>query len=97
MKPAKKQEVIKESLARYYDRRGILNEIEEGPVVFSLEDDLREQILRGKRTRRLKNISIKLEQAQIQALQKIAVQKSIPYQTLIRSFLAEAIKRELHI
>ena len=97
MNPAKKQMKIKESLAQYYDRRGILNEIEDGPVAFSLADDLREQIHSGKRSRRLKNISIKLEPAQIQALQKIAVQKSIPYQTLIRSFLAEAIKKELHI
>jgi hypothetical protein len=95
--PAKKQMKIKESLAQYYDRRGILNEIEDGPVAFSLADNLREQILCGKRSRRLKNISIKLEPAHIQALQKIAVQKSIPYQTLIRSFLAEAIKKELHI
>ncbi len=97
MNPAKKQMKIKESLAHYYDRRGILNEIEDGPAAFSLADDLREQILSGKRSRRLKNISIKLEPAQIQALQKIAVQKAIPYQTLIRSFLAEAIKKELHI
>ena len=97
MKTPKKQEGIKESLARYYDRRGILNELEDEPAEFSLTDDLREQILSGKRSRRLKNISIKLEPAQIQALQKIAVQKSIPYQTLIRYFLAEAIKKELHI
>lgn len=92
-----KQAKVKESLAEYYDRYGILGEIEEGAVEFSLEDELRKQILGGKRTRRMKNISIKLEPAQIQALQKIAVKKSIPYQTLIRSFIAEAIKKELHI
>ena len=46
---------------------------------------------------RMKNISIKLEPAQIQDLQKIAMEKSILYQTLIRAFIAEAIKKELRI
>jgi hypothetical protein len=97
MTTKKKDSKVSETLAEYYDRRGILGEIEEGEASFCLEDELRDQILRGKRSRRLQNISIKLEPAQIQALQKIAVKKSIPYQTLIRSFLAEAIKKELHI
>ena len=88
---------VKESLAQYYDRSGILGEIKEAPVELSLEDELRKQILAGERTRRMKNISIKLEPAQIQDLQKIAVKKSIPYQTLIRAFIAEAIKKELRI
>ena len=97
MKAKKKQTKVKEDLAHYYDRRGILMELEETPVEFSLEEELRKQIIGGKRTRRMKNISIKLEPAQIQALHKIAVKKSIPYQTLIRSFIATAIKKELHI
>ena len=88
---------VKETAAHYYDRRGILGELDEGVVEFALEEDLRAQILRGQRTRRLENISIKLDPAQIRALRKIAAMKSIPYQTLIRQWLAEGIRRELHL
>jgi len=83
--------------AEYYDRRGVLGEIVETPVEFALDEELREQILRGKRRRRLKNISIKLDEAQIIALRKIATLKSIPYQTLIREWLAAGIRKELRI
>ncbi len=88
---------VRENLAEYYDRRGVLGELEEQPVEFALEEELRRQILRGRRTRRLQNISIKLDPAQIQALRKIATMKSIPYQTLIREWLAEGIRKELHL
>ena len=88
---------VKEHLAEYYDRRGVLGELEERPVEFALEEELRQQILKGRRTRRLQNISIKLEPAQIQALRKIATMKSIPYQTLIRQWLAEGIRKEFHL
>jgi len=87
----------REHLAEYYDRRGVLGELEERPVEFALEEELRQQILRGRSTRRLQNISIKLDPAQIQALRKIATMKSIPYQTLIRQWLAEGIRKELHL
>jgi len=79
------------------DRRGVLGELQESPVEFALEEELRRQILGGKRTRRLQNISIKLDPAQIQALRKIATMKSIPYQTLIRQWLAEGIRKEFHL
>ena len=88
---------VKETPAEYYDRRGVLGELEEGPVEFALEEELRKQILGGQRTRRLQNISIKLDPAQIQALRKIATMKAIPYQTLIRQWLAEGIRKELHL
>lgn len=88
---------VRESPAQYYDRHGVLGELVERPVAFALDEELREQILRGKRTRRLQNISIKLEPAQIQALRKIATTKAIPYQTLIRQWLAEKIRRELNL
>ena len=88
---------VKETPAEYYDRRGVLGEMEEGPVEFALEEELRRQILGGKRTRRLQNISIKLDPAQIQALRKIATMKAIPYQTLIRQWLAEGIRKEFHL
>lgn len=88
---------IKESAAEYYDRRGVLAELSEKPVEFSLDEDLRREILEGERKRRLQNISIKIDPMQIQALKKIATMKSIPYQTLIRQWLSECICRELHI
>ena len=93
----KKPARVKESPARYYDRRGVLREIVEEPVEFALDEELRAQILAGKRARRLTNLSIKLDPAQIQALRKIATMKSIPYQTLIRQWLAEGIRRELRL
>jgi predicted DNA binding CopG/RHH family protein len=40
---------------------------------------------------------IKLDPAQIQALRKIATRRSVPYQTLIRQWLAESIRRELRL
>lgn len=88
---------VKESTAEYYDHRGVLSELREDLVEFSLDEELRRQILEGKRTRRLKNISIKVDPMQIQALKKIATKKSIPYQTLIRHCLPECIRKELRI
>lgn len=93
-KPAKR---VKETDAQYYDRRGVLDELDAQPVEFALDEELRRQIVRGERARRLQNISIKLDPAQIQALRKIATRKSIPYQTLIRQWLADAIRRELNL
>ena len=94
---AKRTPSVRENPAAYYHRRGVLAEIVERPVEFALEEELRQQILSGKRARRLQNISIKLDPAQIQALRKIATMKSIPYQTLIRQWLADGIRRELHL
>jgi hypothetical protein len=93
----KRTSKVEESPAAYYDRRGVLPELEERPVAFALDEELRKQILHGQRARRLQNISIKLDPAQIQALRKIATMKSIPYQTLIRQWLAEGIRKELQI
>jgi len=88
---------IKEDVAEYYERHGVLGDLEDRTVEFALDEELRRQILAGQRTRRLQNVSIKLDPAQIQALRKIATMKSIPYQTLIRQWLAEGIRKELHL
>ena len=93
----KKTHVVRETPAAYYDKRGVLDEIVERPLEFALDEELRRQILRGERTRRLQNVSIKLDAAQIQALRKIATTKAIPWQTLIRAWLAEGIRKELHL
>ena len=94
MKAARK---LRETPARYYDARGILEEIEAHPVEFALDHELRAEVLEGKRSRRLENVSIKLDPAHIEAVRKIATMKAIPYQTLIRQWLAEAIRRELRL
>ena len=87
---------VPKDLGTYYDRHGVLGDLEERPVEFALEEELRTQIVKGRRKRRLKNVSIKLDEAQIIALRKIATLKSIPYQTLIRLWLAASIRKELH-
>ena len=88
---------LRENPAAYYDRHGVLKEVRGTDVEFALDEELRRQILSGARGRRLQNVSIELDPAQIQALRKIATMRSIPYQTLIRQWLAEAIRRELRI
>ncbi|MBI4230715.1 MAG: hypothetical protein HY608_07750 [Planctomycetes bacterium] len=87
---------VREAAARY-DRRGILGEIEEGEIELGLDSRLRRAILSGERSRHLKNVTIKLDPVQVQAIRKIATLRSIPYQTLIRQWLAEEIKEALHI
>ncbi len=87
----------REGVAAYYDRRGVLAEIEDRPVEFALDEELLRRIKSGATARRLQNLSIKLDPAHVVALRKIAVTKAIPYQTLIRHWLAEGIRRELRL
>lgn len=86
-----------EDVAAYYDRRGVLGEIEDRHVEFALDEELRRRVKSGATRRRLENLSIKLDPAHVVALRKIAVMKAIPYQTLIRQWLAEGIRRELRL
>ncbi len=79
----------------YYEDADILDEITDESVDFSLDKRLGQEILSGKRKRKLKNITIKIDPLQIMAIKKLAIMKSIPYQTLIRHWLAEDIKKEL--
>ena len=80
---------------QYYDDRDILDEITDEPVNLVLDEHLREDIVSGKRKRKLKNITIKVDPLQVKAIKKLSTMKSIPYQTLIRSWLAECIKSEM--
>ncbi len=80
---------------RYYEGRGILDEINDETIDMVLDDGLRKDILSGKRKRRLKNLTIKIDPLQIMAIKKLSKMKAIPYQTLIRHWLAEDIKQEL--
>ena len=94
----KKAVIPKEAVkAQYYDRHGILKDLIDGPMEMSLKTELRRSILLGKRKRKLKNISIKVDPLQIQAIKKVAAMKSIPYQILIRHWLSQNLKEELHI
>jgi hypothetical protein len=56
----------------------VLGEIDERPVEFALDDELRRAIPKEERARRPQNLSIKLDAAQIHALRKIATMKAIP-------------------
>ena len=81
--------------ADYYDQISILDELLEEPVEFSLGGRLRRDILSKKRKRKLQNVTIKIDPLQVQAIRKLATTKSIPYQTLIRHWLSEEVKKEL--
>ncbi|HUL38117.1 MAG TPA: hypothetical protein VLW47_10555 [Thermodesulfobacteriota bacterium] len=83
--------------ADYYDQVNILDDLLEEPVEFSLGERLRRDILSKKRKRRLQNITIKIDPLQVQAMRKLATTKSVPYQTLIRHWLSEEIKKELNL
>jgi len=80
--------------AEYYDQENILNEILEESVGFILDEGLRHDIVSGGRKRTLKNISIKMDPLHVKAIKKLATMKAIPYQTLMRHWLAENIRRE---
>jgi predicted DNA binding CopG/RHH family protein len=83
------------NLTRYYDESNILDEIIDESVDLILDEHLRDDILSGKRKRKLKNVTIKIDPLQVKAIKKLSTMKSIPYQTLIRSWLAEGIKTEM--
>jgi predicted DNA binding CopG/RHH family protein len=86
---------MKKAWGEYYDREDILDEIVEEPATLSLQEDLYQDIVSGKRKRKLKNISIKMDPLHVQAIKKLAIMRAIPYQTLVRHWLAEDIKKEL--
>ena len=85
----------KPNVAEYYDSRGVLDDLIDKPIDVSLDDELRVSILEGKRRRRLENISLKMDPAHVQAIRKIATMRAVPYQTLIRQWLAQHIREEL--
>ncbi|MDA8423600.1 MAG: hypothetical protein M0Z89_09740 [Nitrospiraceae bacterium] len=58
---------------------GVLNEIVEGEVALSLDDALRQNILSGKRKRKLRNITSKLDPLYLLSIKKVATKKGIPY------------------
>ncbi len=94
----KKAERTKDrDLATYYDGHGVLDELVEDDAPLSLSEELRDAVLAGKRRHNLQSVTLKLDPIQVQAIRKLATMKSMPYQTLIRTWLAEALKKELHL
>jgi hypothetical protein len=90
-----KKEKKKKDWIKYYEDRDILGEVIDDPADLVLDEGLRLEILSGKRKRNLKNVTIKIDPLQVMAIKKLSTMKSIPYQTLIRHWLAEGIKHEL--
>jgi hypothetical protein len=95
MKTGKKKRKLSD--AEYYDAHGVLGEIVDDDVVLSLDESLKEDILSGKRRRNLRNITIKIDPLYLVSIKKVATMKGIPYQTLVRQWFAEKIKKELKI
>jgi predicted DNA binding CopG/RHH family protein len=83
--------------ADYYDRGNILDELLEESAEFSLDEKLLRGILSRERKRKLQNVTIKMDPLQVRTIRKLAVTTSIPYQTLVRHWLSEKIKKELNL
>jgi hypothetical protein len=93
-----KNKVVKEKdWAEYYEHKDLIGELSDEPVTFSLDDQLHTDIISKRRKRKLQNMTIKMDPLQIIAVRKLATTKSIPYQTLIRHWITEEIKKELAI
>ena len=56
-----KQNATSKNWIRYYDERNILDEITDETVGLILDEQLRDEILSGKRGRKLKNATIKID------------------------------------
>lgn len=87
----------KKDWAEYYDEKSILDELVAGSADFSLDEVLLKEILSKGRKRKLQNVTIKIDPLHLRAIRKLATVKSIPYQTLVRHWLSEQIKKELHL
>jgi len=81
----------------YYDKKGVLGEIIEEDIAMSLDEALAEDIVTGKRRRKLQNVTIKIDPLYLISIKKVATKKGIPYQTLVRQWVAEKIRKELKI
>ncbi|NHM25939.1 hypothetical protein G7K71_02720 [Desulfofundulus sp. TPOSR] len=78
--------------AEFWDTHNSLDYIEsDEPVEMELDPELAAKIRERART---KQVTLRLRVSQIEAVKEIARRKDIPYQTLIRSWIAEAIRRE---
>jgi predicted DNA binding CopG/RHH family protein len=81
----------------YYDKHGVLSTIIEREVTLSLDNALKQDIFSGKRRRKLRNITIKIDLRYLVSIKKVVTKKGIPNQTLVRQWVAEKIRKELKI
>ena len=81
----------------YYDKKGVLGEIMAEDIAISLDEALAKDIIAGKRRRKLQNVTIKIDPLYLISIKKVATKKGIPYQTLVRQWVAEQIRKELKI
>ncbi len=92
-----KTEAKKMTDDEYYDKKGVLGEIIKEDVAISLDEALAQDIKKGRRRRKLQNVTIKLDPLYLISIKKVATKKGIPYQTLMRQWVAEKIRKELKI
>lgn len=83
-----------EEEARFWDEHDSTEFIEDlEQVEIELAPELEEEILSKRELK--KPITLRLEPSQIDAVKKIAVKKGLPYQTLIRLWISERIRKEI--
>ncbi|AEG15155.1 hypothetical protein Desku_1575 [Desulfofundulus kuznetsovii DSM 6115] len=83
-----------EEAAEFFASYSFAEAMEKGlfePEEVELDPELAAKIRERART---KQVTLRLRVSQIEAVKEIARRKDIPYQTLIRSWIAEAIRRE---
>jgi predicted DNA binding CopG/RHH family protein len=83
-----------EEEARFWDEHDSTEFVEDfEPVEIELSTELEDEILSKRELK--KQITLRLEPSQIDAVKKIAVKKGLPYQTLIRLWITERIRTEI--
>lgn len=64
----RKEEAANRDLVKCYDHGDLLDELTDEPVDLSLTDELRQSILEGKRRHKLRNVTLKLDPMQLNAI-----------------------------
>jgi len=83
-----------EEAAEFFDSYSFAEAVEKclfEPEKVELEPEL---VMKIRERAKTKQFTLRLRVSQIEAAKEIARKKDIPYQTLIRSWVAEAIRRE---
>lgn len=82
-----------EEEAEFWSTHSLMDYIDETePEHLTLDPELQKKIRQKARLK--KRITLRLDHEQIEAAKEIAEEKGLPYQTLIRVWIVEGIKRE---
>lgn len=82
-----------EEEAEFWATHSVVDYLEETePEHLELDPELQRKI--RERVARKKRVTLRLDPEQIQAAKAIAKEKGLPYQTLVRMWIVEGIKRE---